>query len=1150
MKHFYPRATFVQATAKVLSMVTCQLNALLHAAQPYPDDEQLCAQLRAAQLRKIARLGVATLPSQWACAMGLAWMLYDLNPAYCMAWITMLTLVCAVAAWRMQRNINLKIASRRNLMMGSAVIIMAAILWGSLPLVMLNVAWEAEDIPILLAMVGIASGGAVVFQSIPLAAAAWVLIVGTCTIVGMWMDGFVHVVGITGGAFLLLSVLLRNIWATSAQFFASQLTTHEASRLAESLSQHALIVENTSNGVVLLDAKHKVTWINPGFARQSGYSPEDVVGRTPEAWLSAEDLALARSLLRTGLDERHQGQAEMRFRHRGGDWIWAHIDVKRLPGRQVGSTRYVLVTTDITKIKHAEQALRREQERQGHIIDGTHCGTWEMDMDGGVCMIGGHWFDLIGVDTRVPFVVEGDFLLGRIHPDDREGHLKALRRYVQGDGAQFAHEHRLRHEDGSWRWVSARGKAFVRGEDGRIRQMTGISVDISKTKAIEQALIDATRQAKQANHAKSLFLATMSHEIRTPMNGVIGTAEWLKVTRLDAEQREGIQTIVQSGRALLTIIDDILDFTKIDAGRMKLEVSAVSLLEMAEGVADAILPVAAGKHVDVHVFVDPRLPDRVMGDAIRLRQVLFNLVGNAVKFGAGTEGRLGQVDVQILMSEDDDSVWQMHVSDDGIGMGKETLNKLFTPFMQAEAATTRRFGGTGLGLAICHRLIELMGGGIVAHSVPGHGSTFIVTLPLMAHDEPLPESEQLANLTGVDCVVMPGKNYRPDSVAAYLAHAGAQVSVCHAQDEARDEVARSEMSVLITDTPAEVDQLALAKWGPNVRHLWFGRHLHGAVRIVAPNVGQLGRAHVCDILRAAAVLTGRQSPEQDRKDSGEFDVFRAELDEKTRLQDAQAHLILVAEDDPTNQNVVKRQLKMLGYPCEVAENGQLALERWRTGRFDILLSDLHMPVLDGYELAQQIRADEAEAGRRRIPILALTANALVGEQVRARECGMDDYLTKPIALRDLHAALKQWLPAHDTETSPLPQFHAHDAIDANDANDAKDHLDLAVLRSLVGDEEAMIRELLSEFAVSAHQMGLALEEARAAESVERIRQLAHQLKSAARSVGAGALGQLCETCEMASMRSADFSDQPLQDLLLELQVVLRHLNSLIQESTP
>ncbi len=1126
---------------------------LIHRAQPYPQDEILAGRLRALQLKMVAKLGVVTLPTQMLCALGLAWANRALAPGYCLYWSCALVVTGSLALWRVRRNLLLETASEINLRIGVAVILVTACLWGSLPLVMLNLTDVDGDIDILLTLACLIAGGSIVFQSIRVAAAGWVIVLTTCTLAAVWRDGYHHALAISGGAALYASVLLRNIWMTSAQQFSSLMLADKAQRLAQSLSQYAHIVHNTSNGVLMLDRAGRVTWINEGFSYNSGYSLQEAVGCSPLDWISTEDQAPVIRSLRRALGRANQAQAELRYQRKDGRWQWVQLDIKRVSDAADEADEaecYVLIAIDINELKQSAQALLSEQQRQKHIIDGTHCGTWEMDIDGGVCKIGGHWLDIIGVNTTTPLVAEGSYLLDRIHPDDRNGHQQAVRRYLRGEVPQCVHEHRLRHDDGTWHWVSARGKASAFGPDGKITQLSGISMDIGKSKATELALTEATRLAKQANHAKSLFLATMSHEIRTPMNGVIGTAEWLKVTALDAEQRDGIQTIVDSGRSLLTIIDDILDFTKVDAGRMKLEAEPVCLMDLAEGVADAIGPVASAKHVDLHVFIDPRLPTHVVGDPNRLRQVLFNLAGNAVKFGGGTEHRRGQVDMQILASDDSSPSWQMVVSDDGIGMSKETLGRLFTPFTQAEAATTRRFGGTGLGLAICHRLVELMGGGIDAHSVPGHGATFVATLPLFSPEQPVTAGAAI-DLEDVDCLLLVGRNYRNDTFAAYLGHAGARVHSCSRVEEAQALADGMRSAVLVRDTPdgadagTHGDAQAWAKFPDHVRHLLVGRDLHGPLRIVSPLVGQLGRAHVQDVLRAVAVLAGRSSPEVVRQEVNEFEALCAAIGNKDHQRpDGQIdrRLILIAEDDATNQKVIKRQMQMLGFDCEVVGDGREALMKWRSGRFDLVLSDLHMPEMDGYELAQKIRAEEAACGLARTPITALTANALKGEEVRALACGMDAYLTKPIALKDLYQCLTQWLPTLRDASEPLVPAHRQDLVKPADQSS----LDLNVLRSLVGDDEDVIHELLQDFNASSRRMGERLEQLLSIFDGPRIQEVAHQLKSAARSVGAYRLGQLCEEAE-TSVSSQEVVTESVSALLRELRHVHSKLDILIRE---
>jgi signal transduction histidine kinase/CheY-like chemotaxis protein len=535
-------------------------------------------------------------------------------------------------------------------------------------------------------------------------------------------------------------------------------------------------------------------------------------------------------------------------------------------------------------------------------------------------------------------------------------------------------------------------------------------------------LVLAREAAESADRAKSAFLATMSHEIRTPMNGVVGMAEVLFHSELPADMVDPVATIRTSGFALLGIIDEVLDFSKIEAGQLEIERVVVALPELIESVCSTLLPMAMERDVELSLFISPLVPAQIWSDPTRLRQVLFNLAGNAIKFSAGEPKRRGRVSVRVHV-EGNSPTLVMRVVDNGIGMAPEVQARLFTPFMQAETSTTRRFGGTGLGLTIIKRLLTLMNGEIGVESELGQGSTFTVTLPLETAAQGGVDAG--VDLTGVQCVIV-GTGDKVDDLRVYLAHVGAQV-------EAADSVAAGVERASRLGSPVVVQ----ARWrdtqSPNllreafasvvgVRHVLVARgrrrRLEPAPDLVVVDGNCLRRS---ELVEAVAVSAGRapaREPSHGESLGRDSDTTEAlSVNEARRL----GRLILVAEDDEVNQRVIRRQVQMLGYASVVVDNGAEAFRQWQEGRYSLLVTDLHMPEMDGYSLAVAIRDDERTrriAGDARMPILALTADAQSGEAIRARAAGIDEYLIKPMELRVLKAALRKWLPLERPDTAP------------------------------------------------------------------------------------------------------------------------------------
>ncbi|MFI4998520.1 MAG: ATP-binding protein [Reyranellales bacterium] len=488
-----------------------------------------------------------------------------------------------------------------------------------------------------------------------------------------------------------------------------------------------------------------------------------------------------------------------------------------------------------------------------------------------------------------------------------------------------------------------------------------LQVAYDEERLARDAALVAQREAENANQAKSTFLAMVSHEIRTPMNGVLGMIDVLERTPLSEDQRDALGTVRYSAQSLLRIIDDILDFSKIEAGRLDLERIELSTVELIEGTAETLAPQAAAKGLSLAAYVAAGVPERVIGDPLRLQQILFNLLGNAIKF---TE----QGSVRLSLESVEEGVLRIRVVDTGIGLTEEQRERLFQPFVQADNTTTRRFGGTGLGLSIVRRLAEAMQGGVDVASVPGVGSTFTVTVRL---DEAPARPPQIAPLLeGLSLVVALPDAEEARAIARYLSDAGAAVTLQVPGAVFRGIRLAGSTGVQIP----MLDATSVLQGDAGLPRPWRRDVLIRAVARAA------GRA--AEPVAAAPVVAG---PE--------------------RI----GGRVLVVDDNSVNRKILARQVELAGASTDAAAGGEEALELWRKGRYDLVLADLQMPSMDGFELARRIRQSEQDERRGRTPILAVTASALQDQEQKTRSVGMDGLITKPVGIEQLKATLDVWL---------------------------------------------------------------------------------------------------------------------------------------------
>jgi signal transduction histidine kinase/CheY-like chemotaxis protein/HPt (histidine-containing phosphotransfer) domain-containing protein len=676
-----------------------------------------------------------------------------------------------------------------------------------------------------------------------------------------------------------------------------------------------------------------------------------------------------------------------------------------------------------------------------------------------------------------------------------------------------------------------------------------LSVEVGARKRAEAELIGARDLAEAATKAKSDFLATMSHEIRTPMNGVMSMAEMLQLTRLDGDQHRMAKVIRESAGALLTVINDILDFSKIEAGKLDIETIGFSLGDVVDGVGELLATRADDRGLDLVIAIDPQLPDRRLGDPTRLRQVLLNLGGNAIKF---TEH--GHVQIAVAPASGGEAL-RFEVHDTGIGLTDEQRAKLFQPFMQADSSTARKFGGTGLGLSICHRLCEMMGGRIGVDSVFGRGSVFWFELPLPAADGsavPAPAAEIADGIRGKGLLLV-GLPPAVAAVAARYLDATGMTAVASVPDldaAAAFDGAAYDIALVDARSSSNIVRDSTERLNDGrPRVLLAARSLVSTLGAAQSDTRMAGFRAVLTtplnrsaLWRAMAVACGLAPA-----DSGS-EVFREDMafaPPDVESAAAVQALILVAEDNPTNQMVIRQMLSRMGFACEIAKDGAAALRLYdgAPGRYGLLLTDFHMPEMDGFALTAAVREREQQHGER-LPIIALTADALSGTEEKCLEAGMDGYLTKPIDSRRLGQVLAQWLP----QALPLRRAatdHVSDAPAA--APEAKPDWDRGIfdparLEESFGSFDSVAKQFLQEFAADAGERVAAIAALQDGRDLKALRHLAHTLKGGALTVGATRLGTLAadlqDACDAADAETAQLLAGLLPATLDELTAAL------------
>ena len=852
------------------------------------------------------------------------------------------------------------------------------------------------------------------------------------------------------------------------------------------------------DAVIVADAEQRIVLFNEGAERVFQHASADVLGQPlamllPSALRECHAAHLRAFAASPRAARRMAERSNIHGLRSDGTLFDAEASISHL--ELDGRTYFTAILRDVTEARRAECALVESEARFRGLAEAAPVGIFQTDSQGQCLYVNDRWCAIAGMAADE---AAGMGWMSALHPSERASVFESWREAVAGRRS-FEMRYRFLRSDGSESWVMGNAVAS-HDADGQINGYIGTVTDVTESHHQALALERTKSEAESAARAKALFLANMSHEIRTPLNAVIGMTTLLLDTPMSPDQRDFARTIRSSGESLLEVINDILDYSKADVGKLGIEQRAFDLRQTVEESLDQVAPRALEKGLNLAYLIDDGTPEALVGDAARLRQILVNLLSNAVKFT-----HQGEVFVAVDSEPVDATTQRIHfaVKDTGIGIAAEHLPRLFQSFSQVDASTTRKYGGTGLGLAISRRLAELMGGSVSVESEPGHGSVFHATVlaTRAAAAEPADFLQRDApELVGKRILIVDDNLTNRRILTKLALRWGMKPSTLPSALEALDCVRHGEVydvAVLDMSMP-DIDGLELAA---AIRR-W--RAPHELPIVMLTSLGQRQAA-------APAGLTAWLS--KPIKASLLFSILVSVIGGQAVAAPApEAPLppaapatrlrILVAEDHPVNQRVTKRLLAHLGYEADLVADGRQALDATQCRSYDLVLMDIQMPEIDGVQAAREIVGRRGPDGLPRI--VAMTANAMPGDREAYIAAGMDGYLAKPIGLTDLAAVLAQ----ASTLARDRTGANARDATPADEP--VLEHARLEHLRTIQDDSQpSLVRELIDQFMADSGSHIQRLGEAHAAGDAIVLRALAHRFLSTTQNIGAQRMAALC-----------------------------------------
>jgi PAS domain S-box-containing protein len=912
--------------------------------------------------------------------------------------------------------------------------------------------------------------------------------------------------------------------------------------------RYRYIVENAPIGVFQCDALGKHLFTNLTLARQFDCDSVDgflATYSSPERrFADSAKLAEFSDLLRNQKEVR-EFEARAILEDRTIKWFSLSARKDERSGLING------FTLDITDRKQTEEKLRISEERLRLTLEVAQIGTFDWDVRRDSFVVSPMYYSMLGYQPK-DGPGDREEWLDRLHPDDRALVAEKIGSVLAKRADAYSYEARMRHADGDYRWLSVKAFNVECSDDGSVSRVLGVRLDITERKRNEEELEhyknhlerlvsertaelqEARQQADAANRAKSDFLANMSHEIRTPMNGILGMTRLALDTDLDERQQDYLRKVLNASQALLGILNDILDYSKIEAGRIDIEAVDFYLEDILRATGDLFSFRAEEKGIELFIDIAPDVPECLVGDPLRLSQIIDNLIGNAIKF---TEQGEVHLRIEKCDATADSVCLRFAVRDTGIGLTPEQSNRLFQPFVQADAGITRRFGGTGLGLTISKRLVEMMDGQIALSSQPGRGSTFVFTiwlgLPATQHREPK-VGRGLQDLRAMRTLVVDDQETSLLILRSILESWHFPVVTANAGELGLQLFKAAEQR-------GEPFELLLLDWKmPGMSGLDFARAIAGLKPGNRPPITVMVTAYGRDELAEAArdaeidALIGKPVTP-----SGLFDVLIGLQRHETgrtlptpkifktahALLDGirGAHILLV-EDNELNQQVASEFLQKGGLRVTVANHGREALDKLENQSFDAILMDLHMPVMDGLEATRRIRA--LPFGKD-LPIIAMTAAAMAQDRAASAAAGMNDHVAKPVEPRELAEALARWVRPVGDRPAPEPAATDAGAADGEALARLLPGVSVAAALLRMGGNADFYRRLLLKFADRRAGIGAEFRRLAPAGELDSLYQLAHNLKGEAGNLGldaiaaaAGHLEQLLKSGATAGLSEA------------------------------